>query len=163
MESILICTYDDHLVPHKKTEGAICRDMKINQDITIEPQQLIVVSTGFKTRIPLGRQAKVYARSGLPVNHGLMLANSVAVFDADYRGEYFIQVFNFRNQPIPLPQYSRLTQVEFLPAYLPEQLRYGTQEVPPLEIVVDKHLFETFDTQFPTDRGNGKFNSTGLT
>lgn len=160
MESIILCTYDQLLIPERKTAGAVCRDMKIAEDIVIEPHQVCVVSTGIKTRIPIGRHAKCYARSGLPIKHSLMLANGVAIIDADYRGEYYIQVYNFGDQLVQFERYARLTQLEFVPTYLPEQAKYGSQDVPQLEIQCDAHIFQTFQDLYPTDRGAGKFNST---
>jgi len=50
--------------------------------------------------MPLGWQCRVYARSSLPVKNGLMLANSVAIFDANFRGEYIMQFYNFTSETI---------------------------------------------------------------
>lgn len=44
-----------------------------------------------------------------------MLANSTALFDSDYRGEYLMQLYNFTDKTIEIPQYTRLCQLEFAP------------------------------------------------
>ncbi|MBR4567428.1 hypothetical protein IKO18_03185 [bacterium] len=35
--------------------------------------------------------------------------------DSDYRGEYFLQIYNFTNKPISIEKYTRLCQLEFAP------------------------------------------------
>lgn len=162
MNSILVCTYDDQLLPEKKSSGAVCRDIKIEEDITVAAGQLHTVSAWIKARIPLWWQWKVYARSGLPVKRWLMLANSVAIFDADYRGEYILQLYNFTDASVSFPKYARLAQLEFMPAYQPEHHRYWTEQIPWLEFLTDRELYNTFEATYPTERWSQRFNSTWL-
>jgi hypothetical protein len=37
MQNILICTYDENLLPEKKTPEAIALDIKTSIDFTLEP------------------------------------------------------------------------------------------------------------------------------
>lgn len=50
-----------------------------------------------------------------------MLANSVGIVDADYRGEYLMQLYNFTDKVIEIPQYTRLCQIEFCPHHWGEK------------------------------------------
>lgn len=160
MEKIIVCSYDEKLLPIKKTLWAVCWDLRITKSIEVAPNILQIIWTGIKTFIPHGWHAKVYARSWLPSKMGLVMANSVAVFDADYRGEYMIQLLNFQSEPQTLEKYTRITQMEFQPYYY-DSGKYGTSEVPEIEFVVDKDLYDHFEEKYPSVRGTGRFNSTG--
>lgn len=160
MQNILICSHAAELLPEKKTPEAMCRDIKVAESFSIGAGEVKLVKSGIKTVIPHGRACKIYARSSLPIKNGLMLANSVAIIDADYRGEYLMQLYNFTNHTIKIPQYTRLCQIEFCPHYWGEN-NFGTAEVPTVEMKVDSQLFATFDAVFSTERGAGGFGSTG--
>ncbi|MDP2669443.1 MAG: dUTP diphosphatase [bacterium] len=149
MEKVIICTYDQQFLPEKKTPGAVCRDLKIAQPITIKPQEVVLVGTGVKTVLPLGRHAKMYARSGLPIKSGLQLANSVAVLDSDYRGEWLIQLYNITQETKIFEAGSRLTQFEIVPTYTVSTSR----ELPEINYLVDQETYDQFDTLFPSQRG----------
>jgi dUTPase len=92
-----------------------------------------------------------FARSSLPTKHNLMLANSVAIFDADYRGEYIMQFFNYTDIEVKHEKYTRLAQMEFSPFYT-ESGKYGTNYIPEIEFVVDKNLYNNFAEMFPSER-----------
>jgi dUTPase len=65
--------------------------------------------------MPVWWCCKIYARSSLPCKTGLMLWNSVALIDSDYRWEYFMQIYNYTNKAISIEKYTRLCQLEFAP------------------------------------------------
>ena len=150
MEKIIICTYDENLLPEKKTPGAVCWDMKASLDFEIQPGEVKLVSAWFKTYIPNGWHARFYARSGLPTKSHLMQANSVAIMDPDYRGEYLMQFFNFTKEAVNHPIYTRLCQLEFSPYW--HEWKYGTDYTPEIEFVVDKDLYDNFDSRFESVR-----------
>lgn len=81
----------------KGTTGAFAFDVIANID---EP---ITVKKGEMASIPLGFAVDTGAssigvfmmmRSGLAFKHGLMLVNSVAIIDSDYRGELVAGIYN---------------------------------------------------------------------
>jgi len=161
MKKIIVCVSNKKLLPEKKTLGAVCWDMRLAEDIVVEPWKLFVVGTGVKTFIPHGRHCKVYARSGMPVKMWLMLANSVAIFDADYRGEYMMQLYNFTDKIVKLEKYTRVSQMEFLPYYY-DSWKFGVVKIPEIEFVVDPKLYGNFEEKFPSVRWDGRFNSTWI-
>lgn len=60
----------------------------IDEKITINPGQLVLVPTGIAIELPDNSVAAfLYARSGLGIKHGICLSNGVGVVDSDYRGE----------------------------------------------------------------------------
>jgi dUTPase len=88
---------------------------------TVHPGTISKVGTGIKTFLPQGRGTKMYARSSLPTKTGLMLANSVAIFDSDFRGEYLMQLYNYTSEKVTIPAFTRLAQLEFFPYYRGEK------------------------------------------
>jgi len=51
-KSIIICTYDEKLLPQKKTSGAVCRDLYIGSDFSLPSGEMTQVGSGIKTYIP---------------------------------------------------------------------------------------------------------------
>ena len=60
----------------------------IDEAVTIAPHARALIPTGIAIEpSDNGIGAFIFARSGLASKHGICLANSVGVVDADYRGE----------------------------------------------------------------------------
>lgn len=160
MKNILICSYDEALLPEKKSTEAMCRDIKCAEEFSIAPGEIKLIKSWIKTYIPTGRCCKIYARSSLPLKTWLMLANSVGLVDSDYRGEYLMQLYNCTWETITIPAQTRLCQIEFAPHYR-GNAQFGTREIPEIEMKVDSQLFTHFNEQFSSERGKGWFGSTG--
>ena len=151
MQNILICTYDENLLPEKKTPEAIAWDIKTSIVFTLEPWELKLIPSGIKTVMPVWWCCKIYARSSLPCKTGLMLWNSVALIDSDYRGEYFLQIYNFTNKPISIEKYTRLCQLEFAPHHWWDH-NFWSDGIPSIEMKVDKEEYEGFAEKYPSER-----------
>jgi dUTPase len=93
----------------------------------------------------------MYARSSLPGKTGLMVANNVAIFDSDFRGEYLMQVYNYTSETVTIPAFTRLMQLEFFP-YLRGDQQFGSASLPGLEMKVDPALYAQFEQTFPSER-----------
>ncbi len=156
---IIICVSDAAYLPEKHTAGAVCRDLRISTDITVAPGEIILAPTGVKIACPEGRHTKIYARSGLPIKSWLMLANSVGVIDNDYRGEYFLQLYNCTQQTVQHSKGTRLWQLEIVPYFTP-WLAHDLV-TPTIETIIDPEVFTHFEEHYPTSRGSGWFHSTG--
>lgn len=59
----------------------------------INPNETILIPTGYKTAFSSDCVLKIYIRSSIGLN-GLNLANQVGIIDSDYRGEIFIAIKN---------------------------------------------------------------------
>lgn len=160
MSKIIVCSPEEMLRPIKKEDWDVCWDMKIADDLTIEPGKMVTIGTGVKTVLPAGWQCRVYARSSLPVKNGLMLANSVAIFDVGYRGEYIMQFYNFTDKTLFYEKGTRLTQMEFAPFYVWSWI-YWNWETPELEFIVDKNTYDNFAEIYPSIRWGGGLWSSG--
>ena len=160
MNKIIVCTYDEKLLPVKMTAWSVCYDMFCGEDFEIESGEVVKVPNWVKTYLPIWWQVKVYARSGLPTKTWLMLANGVAVYDADYRWKYLMQLYNFTKEKLSFKKYTRLTQMEFAPYYVDSGI-YWTKEIPKIEFIVDRELYDNFENEFYSERWTWWLGSTG--
>lgn len=71
-----------------------------------------------------------------------------------------MQFYNYGKDIKIYEKNTRITQVEFAPYYW-ESGKFGLNYVPEIEFVVDKNLYEHFEQEFSSERGAGRFNSTG--
>jgi dUTP pyrophosphatase len=113
----------------------------IENDITIEPAQTVLIHTGLAMQIPEGLVGLIYARSGLASKKGLAPANKVGVIDSDYRGEIMVALHNHGTIPQTISDGERIAQIVFAPYYAAE--------------------FSIVDELDDTTRGTGGFGSTG--
>lgn len=134
---------DRAIIPTRGSDEAAGYDLySAGPDIiTIEPGETFKIPTGIATEIPKGIFGAVFPRSGLATKQGLRLANCVAVIDSDYRGEWFIPIYNDSSEPRVIKQGDRIAQVVFIPYFS-------------TDLTVVDELNET-------KRGDGGFGSTG--
>ena len=113
----------------------------IENEITIAPNETVLVKTGLAMELSEGYVALIYARSGLATKRGLAPANKVGVVDCDYRGEIMVALHNHSKIPQTVAKDERIAQMVITP--------YITAE------------FTEADTLSDTVRGEGGFGSTG--
>ena len=113
----------------------------IENEITIAPNETVLVKTGLAMELSCGYVALIYARSGLALKRGLAPANKVGVVDSDYRGEIMVALHNHSNVPQTVSKDERIAQMVITP--------YITAE------------FTEADSLSDTVRGEGGFGSTG--
>ena len=113
----------------------------IDDEITIAPNEPVLVKTGLAMELSEGYVALIYARSGLATKRGLAPANKVGVVDCDYRGEIMVALHNHSKIPQTVAKDERIAQMVITP--------YITAE------------FTEADSLSDTVRGEGGFGSTG--
>jgi dUTP pyrophosphatase len=129
-------------LPSRGTAGAAACDVATpERDIELQPGERRLVHPGLEMELPHDVECQVRPRSGLALKHGIMLPNSPATIDPDYRGELRVIVWNSGSEPVPVPRGMRIAQLVF-----------ARFEVP--EIVEADALSES-------ERGTGGFGSTG--
>lgn len=135
--------YNDVKLPTKAHDTDACFDIyaHISEPIYIASGTTKSIPTGFKTEIPHGYYAAVYARSGLGIKHGIRLANDVGIIDSDYRGEWIVALHNDGDLFYSINPGDRIAQ-------------FAIHEVIPCE------LHEVVDLG-DTERGIGGFGSSG--
>lgn len=113
----------------------------LDEPLTILPGETKLISLGISLEIPAGYAGLVFARSGLATKRALAPANKVGVIDSDYRGEFFVPLYNHGNAPQTIENGERIAQLIITP--------YLTAK------------FVEADTLSETVRGAGGFGSTG--
>ena len=129
-------------LPVKGSLNAACYDVYAHS-IKVERPDKIIVGLGFMTEIPPGFKGVVVPRSSLSKTNW-MLANSIGIIDADYRGEWMMilkTVGSSMYDALPFAIGERCAQIYF-------------EKVGDVE-------FEEVDELSDTTRGEGGFGSTG--
>ena len=130
-------------LPTYATEGAAGMDLlaAVDAPLTLAPGERALVPTGIRVALPPGHELQVRPRSGLALEHGLVLPNSPGTIDEDYRGELKVIVMNLGDRPFTIERGMRIAQGVLSPV-----LRVEWREVAALD---------------ETERATGGFGSTG--
>ena len=130
-------------VPTYGSEFAAGADLYavLDNDITIEPGQTVMIGTGIACEIPVGFAGLIYARSGLACKKGLAPANKVGVVDSDYRGEIKVALHNHGIEAQVVGSGERIAQLVITPFL--------------------RGVFEETESLEETTRGEGGFGSSG--
>ncbi len=131
-------------LPTKMSEGASGYDLyaAIDENITLEPKEIVLIPTGFSLEIPIGFEAQIRPRSGLSLKYGISLVNTPGTIDADYRGEVKLIVINHGQKAFIISRGDRLAQMVFV-------------KLPTIQLLEDNDLSAT-------ERDVGGFGHTGL-
>ena len=129
-------------LPSYAYSGDAGLDLRANEDVTLQPYERRLVSTGLAIAIPEGYAGFLQPRSGMALKRGLSLANTPGLIDAHYRGELKVIAVNLdAHEPIHIERGERIAQIVI-------------QKVPVVNLVEVDELDET-------DRGAGGFGSSG--
>lgn len=113
----------------------------IEHEEIIKAHETKFIKTGIALAIPKNLVGLLCARSGIASKRGLAPANKVGIIDSDYRGEIIVALHNHTNQDEKIEPRERIAQILFVPFYQGD--------------------FEVVDDLSSTDRGDGRFGSTG--
>ena len=114
----------------------------MDEAITINPGETVMVHTGLAMEIPAGYAGLIYPRSGMASKRGLAPANKVGVVDPDYRGEFMVALHNHSLTAQTVEPNERIAQLVIAPFLTAS--------------------FEETDELSDTVRGEGGFGSTGF-
>jgi dUTP pyrophosphatase len=129
-------------VPAYAHEGDAGLDLYAADDVTLQPLERGLLSTGVAVAIPDGYAGFVHPRSGLALREGLGFVNATGLIDAHYRGEIKIVAINLDpHRPIEVRRGDRIAQLVVQPVI----------RAVPVEL-------DALDT---TVRAEGGFGSTG--
>ena len=131
-------------LPAYATTGSAGLDLHaaIPTDLIIGSGKRVLVPTGFAIQLPQGYEAQIRSRSGLALKHGRFVLNSPATIDSDYRGEIFVLIMNTGDEAFVITPGMRFAQMIIT--------TYTTA------------AFCEVDSLTETERGSGKFGSTGV-
>ncbi len=128
-------------IPTYATDGSACLDLYCTKDISFALGEVKFIDSGWIFEIPYDYYVTIHPRSGLACKQQLILLNSTAIIDSDYRGPIKTYFKNIGNNTILLKKGDRYAQMAL-------HQRIYTQ-------------FEEVDTLTNTVRSSGGFGSTG--
>lgn len=140
---LLIAALDEECYPDRAHFTDAGLDLKAAKEILVDVGETQKVPCGIKVEIPPGHVGLIFPRSGLSSKKGLILANTIGVIDADYRGEVMCLMKNTGSFQYTIRQYERIAQLVIVPCMIGEYF--------PVE------EFELMETE----RGEGGFGHTG--
>ena len=113
----------------------------LDAPVTLNVHQRVLIPTGLNMAIPTGYEAQIRSRSGLALNHGIIVLNSPGTIDAGYRGEIKVLLINLGQDPFIIEPHMRMAQCVFTP--------------------VVRARFHRVDRLAASERESGGFGSTG--
>ncbi|MGL2473984.1 dUTP diphosphatase [Helicobacter pylori] len=130
------------LIPKYQTEGSSGFDLHAVEEVMIKPHSVGLVKIGICLSLEVGYELQVRTRSGLALNHQVMVLNSPGTVDNDYRGEIKVILANLSDKDFKVQVGDRIAQGVVQKTYK-------------VEFIECERLDET-------SRGSGGFGSTGV-
>ena len=128
-------------VPFYAKPGDAGMDLCSVENYLINPNERILVATGWAVEVPFGYEMQIRPRSGLALKEGITVLNTPGTIDAGYRNEVGVILQNHSNKPYQVKEGDRIAQ-----AVIKKVERVSIIEV---------------DKLSSTERGLGGFGSTG--
>lgn len=131
-------------LPYYATEHSAGMDLQaaISEDVTLKPNQRVLIKCGISIGLPEGYEAQIRPRSGLAYKNGVTVLNAPGTIDADYRGEVGVILINLGDKEFTVSRGDRVAQMIIAP--------------------YTKANLEVVNELSETARGEGGFGSTGL-
>ncbi len=130
------------LIPEYRTEGSSGFDLHAVEEVMIKSHSVGLVKIGICLSLEVGYELQVRTRSGLALNHQVMVLNSPGTVDNDYRGEIKVILANLSDKDFKVQVGDRIAQGVVQKTYK-------------AEFIECERLDET-------SRGSGGFGSTGV-
>ena len=99
---------------HNTVGRQMIEDQTVKSYLNIFAGERVLVPTGLVLDIPLGYKVDLYARSGLALKQGLVLANNVGKIDSDYVDPTFIILHNTSTTMATIFHGDRIAQGEMV-------------------------------------------------
>lgn len=135
---------DDAKTPEKSNREATGYDVFSAENVSLPPGKVIAVGTGLAidySILPTFVELQVRPRSGLALNHSIIVANSPGTIDRDYRGEVKVLLINLGQDEYRISKGDRIAQLVF-------------------GVFTDVNFYPASELN-NTERGNKGFGSTG--
>ena len=108
--------YEDIILPKRSTKNSAGYDFYSLYDITIKPNERVVIPTGIKVCMNEQEFLGIYIRSSLGFKYNLRMCNQVGIIDSDYydnidnEGHIFVKLKNEGDSDIVLKKNDRFVQ-----------------------------------------------------
>jgi dUTP pyrophosphatase len=134
--------HENTILPQYQTVQSAGFDLVSIENITIKPNQRILIGTGLAMAIEDGFELQIRPRSGLAYKNGITVLNSPGTIDSDYRGEIKVLLINHSEDDFNIKTGDRIAQAVVQKVY--------------------QASFEIVEELDQTVRGSGGFGSTGV-
>jgi dUTP pyrophosphatase len=131
-------------LPVYASPGAAALDLvaAVAEPVVLPPGGRAAIPTGLMVALPPAHELQIRPRSGLALNHGLLVANAPGTVDEDYRGEIKVILMNDGSEPFTVARGMRIAQAVLAP--------------------VTRIVWREVEVLDETARGAGGFGSTGV-
>ena len=111
--NIRIINRSSHSLPAYETQASAGMDLRANieEAIVLKPMERKLIPTGLFIELPVGYEAQIRPRSGLPNKQGISIINTPGTIDADYRGEIKVLLINFSDTEFMVNNGERIAQM----------------------------------------------------
>ena len=109
---------------HSENSSGLDIVADIENPVKLKQNEIFLVPTGIKLKIPKGYEGQLRPRSGLALNHGITILNTPGTIDSDYRGEVKVILINHFSKIFIIKPNMRIAQVVFSPI-VKIQLEFG--------------------------------------
>ena len=113
--------YEDIILPKRSTKNSAGYDFYSLYDITIKPNERVVIPTGIKVCMNENEFLGIYIRSSLGFKYNIRMCNQVGIIDADYinnkdnEGHIFVCLQNESDKEVVIKKGDRFVQGIFIP------------------------------------------------
>src|SRR5438094_845382 len=114
----------------------------VESDVTLQPGERALISTGLRIALPPGYEAQVRPRSGLALRHGISMVNTPGTIDEDFTGVLSVILINLGQDPFTVHRGDRIAQMVVAP--------------------ITRAVWEEVEELPPSERGEGGFGHTGV-
>lgn len=83
-EVAVLASYRAIELPSRATKGSAGYDIKAPFSFALEPDKQVIIPTGIRVKMQSDWYFSIFPRSGMGFKHGVQLANTVGIIDADY-------------------------------------------------------------------------------
>lgn len=87
----------------------------LDQPLNLEPGFRLLVPTGLHLELPVGYEGQIRSRSGLSLNHGIVVLNAPGTIDSDYRGEIKVVLMNLGQETFTIERGMKIAQLVLAP------------------------------------------------
>jgi len=107
-------------IPARKTARSAGYDIESAVDTDLAPHAITVCATGLKAYMEDDEYLAVHIRSSMAIKHGIMLANSTGIIDADYynnpdnEGHIMCALYNSTDKVFHVAKGDRIAQGIFV-------------------------------------------------
>jgi len=117
-------------IPARSTGKSFGYDLQTIKQETVPARGTAIVQTGLRlakdlpfwpshVEAPQGMAMLILPRSSLAIKHGLIVANSPGLIDADYTGDIGIVLHNLKDTDVVLEMGWRIAQAVFVQLFIP--------------------------------------------